>query len=341
MKLIALFCLVGGVQGLFLMVHFWFKQSGKQVLNRLVAIMLMVYSVNLLNTYAFLEGFIATHEILQPISNYLGWWVGPSIYFYVSFPNIPTSWKKNFLIHYSAIIPIAIVGTVWPASVPYLGVLYYLQFSSYLAVSIYKVYKGETDRKLLSWIKPFIYAMGAIKLANVGMVALGITGIWTAPDTVRISFIILAAFPIFLIAYREMNATKTFLPTEDKYGESGVDDAEIQSYYKNIQTVIEGEQLYLDPMLKLEDVADKTGIHKRKISQVINETQGKNFSAYINDYRLQEVAERLTDPSNGHLSILGIARESGFNSGGRFNTLFKKEFGVTPSVYRKRAAQDP
>lgn len=335
--IIALLCLLGGVQGGFLSLHFVLKKQGEQILNRLVALMLFVYSVNLINTYAYLEGFQLIHQLLQPVGNYLGWFIGPSILFYVAYPELPKSWEKAIILHYSPIVPISAAGTIWPDTIPYLGVLYYLQFSSYLAVAVFKVYKNETDRQLLSWIEPLVYAMALIKIANIILLGLDIFGVWTATDSMRISLIILAALPIFMIAYREMNATKTFTPKEEKYGDSGVSSSEIGNYFEQIQEVIEQEKLYLNPRLKLEDISEKTGIHKRKISQIINESQGKNFSAFINDYRLKEVAGKLTHQDFAHLSILGIASECGFNSGGRFNTLFKKKFGVTPSEYRKKA----
>jgi AraC-like DNA-binding protein len=41
------------------------------------------------------------------------------------------------------------------------------------------------------------------------------------------------------------------------------------------------------------------------------------------------------DPANAHLSIIGLAFESGFNSKTVFNTYFKKETGLTPKQWMK------
>lgn len=340
MNIIAILCLLAGVQGLFLFFHFVSRQSGKPVLNRLVGIMLLVYSINLINTYTFLEGFWSAHHLLQPISNYLGWWIGPSLWFYVRYPSLPQNWYYASGIHYGPIIPIAVAGTLWPYTVPFLGILYYLQFSAYLGAAVYYILIGKTDRKLLSWIKPLIYAMALINLANIMALGLEFAELISISDSIRISFILLAAFPIFLIAYREMNASRTFMPEHTKYGESGVTKADIAPYLERIKRLVEQEKLFLNPNLKVADVATATRIPKRKISQVINHTQGKNFSAFINDYRLREAARKLSDSDYSHLSILGIAEECGFNSGGRFNTLFKKRFGLTPSQYRGKALKE-
>jgi AraC-like DNA-binding protein len=41
------------------------------------------------------------------------------------------------------------------------------------------------------------------------------------------------------------------------------------------------------------------------------------------------------DPKNSHLTILGLAYDSGFNSKSVFNTYFKKIEGLTPRAWMK------
>ncbi|WP_175402872.1 helix-turn-helix domain-containing protein [Mangrovivirga cuniculi] len=177
--------------------------------------------------------------------------------------------------------------------------------------------------------------MAIIKIANISLVLIEAFSDVEFSDIFRISLIIIAAIPIFIMAYREMNFKRTFEPQYEKYGDSGVSNSEIKKYSDRIISLIEGEKLYLNPSFKIADLSELSNINSRKISQVINQTQQKNFSSFINDYRLKEVKKRLTDEKYGNLSILGIAQECGFKSGGRFNVLFKEKYGVTPSQYRK------
>ncbi len=51
--------------------------------------------------------------------------------------------------------------------------------------------------------------------------------------------------------------------------------------------------------------------------------------------RLREVAQRLTDPGNRNLTILGIVLDAGFNCSASFHRCFKREFGLTPSAFIK------
>jgi len=59
------------------------------------------------------------------------------------------------------------------------------------------------------------------------------------------------------------------------------------------------------------------------------------FFEFINQYRVNEVKAKITDPAYENLSLLGIAFESGFNTKSAFNRVFKKITGFTPGEYKK------
>ena len=68
----------------------------------------------------------------------------------------------------------------------------------------------------------------------------------------------------------------------------------------------------------------------------LNDQVGKNFNEFVNDYRIKTFQEKVLDPTNKHLTILGIAYESGFNSKSVFNDFFKKSTGMTPKQWVKQ-----
>jgi len=70
------------------------------------------------------------------------------------------------------------------------------------------------------------------------------------------------------------------------------------------------------------------------LSWLPNEQTGKNFNTFISHYRTEYFKTLAVDPDNSHISIIGLAYESGFNSKTVFNTFFKKETGMTPKEYR-------
>ncbi len=76
-------------------------------------------------------------------------------------------------------------------------------------------------------------------------------------------------------------------------------------------------------------------LYPNQLSWLINENLGKNFSEFINHYRVETFKRISKDPKNSHITLLGLAYDSGFNSKTVFNTFFKKETGMTPNQFLK------
>lgn len=93
-------------------------------------------------------------------------------------------------------------------------------------------------------------------------------------------------------------------------------------------------KIYQQPNLTLQQLADAVDMPSRQISQLINHGFSRNFSDFINGYRVRAAAAQLTakvPPDN----MLTLLHQVGFNSKSTFNLMFKREFGCTPSQYRR------
>ncbi len=110
---------------------------------------------------------------------------------------------------------------------------------------------------------------------------------------------------------------------------------EVEYYLAAAAELLEMEQLFTDQSLGLKSLAGHLDIHPNKLSWLINEHLGKNFNEYINTYRLEAFKVKALDPANSHLTLLGLAYESGFNSKTVFNAFFKKMEGMTPRAWVK------
>jgi AraC-like DNA-binding protein len=121
-----------------------------------------------------------------------------------------------------------------------------------------------------------------------------------------------------------------------KYEGSSLTAQQKTTILDNLESIMCNEKLYLDPDINLGDMAQKVSVSPRYLSQVINELKGQNFYDYINNYRIEEAKQKLSNPSCDNEKILGILLDCGFNSKSVFNTVFKKTTGFTPSEYRKR-----
>lgn len=94
-------------------------------------------------------------------------------------------------------------------------------------------------------------------------------------------------------------------------------------------------KIYQQPNLTLQQLADAVDMPSRQISQLINHGFSRNFSDFINGYRVRAAAAQLTakvPPDN----MLTLLHQVGFNSKSTFNLMFKREFGCTPSQYRQQ-----
>lgn len=74
----------------------------------------------------------------------------------------------------------------------------------------------------------------------------------------------------------------------------------------------------------------------RYVSYAINETYGKNFKSYLNEFRIREACIKLRDFNRyGNKTIQTIYEELGFKSASNFIKAFKLSTGMTPSEYQR------
>lgn len=125
-------------------------------------------------------------------------------------------------------------------------------------------------------------------------------------------------------------------PPQRKYKKSLLDQEEITQYKARLTQLMEGKELFLIADLSLRDLAGHLDLPPNYVSQLLNEGFDQNFSEYVNTYRLAAFQAKVGDPDFQHLTLLGLAFESGFNSKTVFNTFFKKAMGMTPAAYRKQ-----
>lgn len=123
--------------------------------------------------------------------------------------------------------------------------------------------------------------------------------------------------------------------SERKYKKSLLDEALTPEYRSELEILMQEQRPYLDPQLSLRGLAELVDLSPNQLSQLLNEGFDKNFSEFVNGYRLEEFKTKVADDSLQHLTLLALAYDSGFNSKTVFNTFFKKATGMTPKAYLK------
>ena len=85
-----------------------------------------------------------------------------------------------------------------------------------------------------------------------------------------------------------------------------------------------------NPML--DDVAQALGVRSADVSEYVQK-QGVNFMAWVSDQRLRRSAE-LIDGTDRKINEIAIS--CGYNDLPTFTRAFKRQFGMSPSEYRKK-----
>ncbi len=121
---------------------------------------------------------------------------------------------------------------------------------------------------------------------------------------------------------------------KEKYATSNLSKSESEMYITELINYMEDSKPYLQPSLKITDIAKSLSIPSKSLSQSINQQLGKNFYDFINSYRVEEAKKQIIKANGNGKTILEILYNSGFNSKAAFNRAFKKYAGVTPTKFK-------
>ncbi|HEV7250149.1 MAG TPA: helix-turn-helix domain-containing protein [Shinella sp.] len=102
-----------------------------------------------------------------------------------------------------------------------------------------------------------------------------------------------------------------------------------------IEALMATKRVYRDVDLNLDRLARKLGIPARQISMAINRATGKNVSQYVNEHRIAEACELLTDTDK---PVTEIMFEVGFQTKSNFNREFRRVTEMSPLEWRERKA---
>ncbi|KAA5803857.1 AraC family transcriptional regulator [Alkalicaulis satelles] len=86
-------------------------------------------------------------------------------------------------------------------------------------------------------------------------------------------------------------------------------------------------------------LAARFNITRRKLQRLF-QSEDTTLTAWVTEQRLIRCARDLRDPRYGSRSVTDIASSWGFADMGHVSRAFRKRFGVSPTVWRRQAAQE-
>lgn len=295
------------VTGIVFVLQLWFKKDGNRAANRYL-------SLALLSMVLWLAGIIGADLKFWVQTPHFLLAYGPFVYLYARNATHPENrFRAKYLFHF---IPVLLVPVMNFPVLALTSVTVYLFLSYRLIQRFYRELKftdGDRTRQEWRWLERLIGAVGLAALLG-----------WP---------LLLALMILGMGVVVYFRPEKTFTPLNSS-------PLSLRRKGGWLKSVVKVERYYLDPELDLSSLAQKLGLHTHELSRIINTALKKNFTDFINEYRVREAARKMHDPAYDHLSLLGIAYESGFNSQSSFSRIFKQATGKSPAEYKNISNKD-
>jgi len=202
-----------------------------------------------------------------------------------------------------------------------------------------KGYYSSLEKINYDWLKLVVSAFFIMWIVDIINWVTGSLGINSPASREYLTFVSLFINFVFanLLIIKNLHLPETEPAAEThKYEKSPLTLQTKTEILARLERLMTQEKLFLNSSLNLGEVAHKLSVVPRYLSQVINELKAKNFYDYVNGYRIDEAKKLLSDPTHNSEKILSVLYDCGFNSKSVFNTVFKKNTGLTPSEFRRK-----
>lgn len=227
--------------------------------------------------------------------------------------------------------------TTMPLLVLILQGLFSLGLISHLGLSLLKDWQTDlVDRRRKSrlWIVSVLILSGLVSIfAQNGV------DVISAEISRIVSLISIAAATLAISVFcaapdlRKLSFDNTQCEEDIRVALSGRDKLN----YDKLVAFMEKEKAYLDPTLTIKKLARELGLAEHALRSLINLRLGfRNYTDFINQYRIAYAKTAFKDPDSSHVPILTIALDSGYSSISAFNRAFRRIEGMTPSEFKKQ-----
>ena len=150
-------------------------------------------------------------------------------------------------------------------------------------------------------------------------------------------------FSLGYVAAHTTMPAETVAPIEDGEEDKAriATTEETDELMHKIGTTLREQQLFTNPSLTIQDLANAVGSNRTYVSNCINRRTGLSFSQYVARYRVEHAQAilRSSDYTSDHEAVANAVALSGFASDQTFYRIFKDLTGLTPLQYRQRNRQ--
>ena len=135
------------------------------------------------------------------------------------------------------------------------------------------------------------------------------------------------------VEHSEVISEQQSSTVEEKYKTNRLTEEECKELRKKLVAYVEKEKPYINPDLKMGDLASALDTSSHSLSYLLNQYLNQSYYDFINDYRVTQFKKMVADSQYSRYTLTALAELCGFSSRASFFRSFKKSTGVTPNEY--------
>ena len=204
-----------------------------------------------------------------------------------------------------------------------------------VAHALWMTLRGRPDDLIERRRAMRLFFVGIISLQVIAVLVVELAlGETLPPGWLQLSNVIIIAIMTLGLAMLMLRLNHEFFELRAGAPESKLGAAETVLRDKLLGLMSDG--YFRETGLTMPVLAGKLSYPEHQLRRLINGHLGyRNFSAFLNKYRIAEARQQLADPERARTPVLTIALDLGYASLGPFNRAFKDATGMTPTEYRR------
>lgn len=322
----------------FMMTWFFFRKNG-ELLSKLVAILMLVIGLQCVKDLFFIpfhSGGLSINWMIMTASDMVAVPLYAFILIELCRPGILT-WRKIVLHELSFIVPMVLFVATHISLFYYIEVawacIYGFGYAIWAIRTIPRYHvllkqRFSYDENInLNWLRIILCLFSVILslwLVDCLIIHLDIETLYLT--TTLIIWMFVAYF-----IYKHESVLEE-LSVDVKTEVSNDCEAEMSVIGRQIALLFDKDRIWLNPNLKLSDIAIAVGTNRTYVSAFFNTEAKSSFYDFVNRHRIEHACQLLENSSD---SLKLIAEQSEFNSQQSFIRVFSKTKGMSPSEYRR------
>lgn len=359
--------LLGALQGIVLGVILWRTHSVRKTANRFLSLLLFFLSYRLITQVLISLNIVNYTSWTYHVFLEYNWIYGSLIFFYIrSYITIDSHLTRKDWWHFTPVFIefvfsnyVKIQNFYWDGnreSLSWLGERSYvlwmhtpfqiiifsvlILFYSYKSYGLLLAYTAENTKPVqvedVNWVRSMLlwYTVFAIVVILSGLIDYQFFDYAFNPFYIVPVYIGMAILTYWLglqgFARKDAPYLIPPIPTKQSI------DIDYQTELNFLNELMNQKKIYKDPSLSLALLASTINIKPYQLTYILNRHLKKNFSDFINEYRVHEVKEMINNKAYDHYTLLAMAYEAGFNSKASFNRIVKNMTGKSPKELRDK-----